>query len=252
MSDAKATLQESTVRLRALVEPLDAEQLRAPAYPKEWTIADVLSHLGSGATIFVRQVNDALSDETTPSDFSRSVWDDWDARTPEEQAAGLLATDEVLVARLAELTPDDVESVTLPMGPFTVTFDQYLGLRLNEHVLHTWDVEVAFNSDAVLPSEAVAAVLDHLGFVARFAAKPSGAERTYVVRTSNPVATFAITITSDSVTTAVGDDRSPADLELPAEAFIRLVYGRLDADHTPADIVGAEHLDELRAVFPGF
>src|SRR5208282_3604208 len=139
-------------------------------------------HLGSGATIFVRQVNDALSDETTPSDFSRSVWDDWDARTPVEQAAGLLATDEVLVARLAELTPDDVESVTLPMGPFTVTFDQYLGLRLNEHVLHTWDVEVAFNSDAVLPPEAVAAVLDHLGFVARFAAKPSGAERTYVVR----------------------------------------------------------------------
>ena len=204
-----------------------------------------------GATIFVRQVNDALSDDTTPVDFSRSVWDDWDARTPEEQAAGLLATDEVLVADSPNLRPT-TWSATFPMGPFTVTFDQYLGPRLNEHVLHTWDVEVAFNSDAVLPSEAVAAVLDHLGFVARFAAKPSGAERTYVVRTSNPVATFAITITSDSVTTAVGDDRSPADLELPAEAFIRLVYGRLDADHTPADIVGAEHLDELRAVFPGF
>ncbi len=42
------------------------------------------------------------------------------------------------------------------------------------------------------------------------------------------------------------------DLELPADALIRLVAGRLDPDHTPAGIVGASHLDELRQVFPGF
>jgi uncharacterized protein (TIGR03083 family) len=252
MSDAHTALRESTVRLRDLVEPLDAEQLRAPAYPTEWTIADVLSHLGSGATIFVRQVNDALSDTTTPSDFSRSVWDDWDARSPEEQAAGVLSVDEALTARLDELSPEDVASVGIPMGPFTLTFDQYLGLRLNEHVLHTWDVEVVFNRDAVIPHEAIDAVLDNLGFIARFAAKPNGAEHSYVVRTSNPVKTYAITVTPDGVTTEDGDDDAPADVELPAEAFIRLVYGRLDADHTPSGIAGAEHLDELRGVFPGF
>jgi uncharacterized protein (TIGR03083 family) len=252
MSDAKTALRESTVRLRALVETLDAEQLRAPAYPKEWTIADVLSHLGSGATIFVRQVNDALSDTPTPPDFSRSVWDDWDARTPEEQAEGVLAVDDELGARLDELTPEDVEAVAIPMGPFTLTFDQYLGLRLNEHVLHTWDVEVVSDIDAVIPPEAVDAVLDNLGFVARFAAKPSGAERTYVVRTSDPVKTFTIALTSDAVATDEGDPGATADVELPAEAFIRLVYGRLDPDHTPSDIAGAAHLDELRAVFPGF
>ena len=40
------------------------------------------------------------------------------------------------------------------------------------------------------------------------------------------------------------------DLVLPAEAFVRLVYGRLDPDHTPA-VRGTADLAELRAVFPG-
>ena len=48
---------------------------------------------------------------------------------------------------------------------------------------------------------------------------------------------------------------SPRDgqrqLVLPAEAFARLVYGRLDPDHTPPVEGDAESLDELRKVFPG-
>jgi hypothetical protein len=41
-------------------------------------------------------------------------------------------------------------------------------------------------------------------------------------------------------------------LTLPGEAFVRLIYGRLDADHTPApiDAEGVD-LDDLRAAFPG-
>ena len=39
---------------------------------------------------------------------------------------------------------------------------------------------------------------------------------------------------------------------LPAEAFIRLLYGRMDEAHTPpAESAGVE-LDELRPLFPGF
>src|SRR5271154_926862 len=112
MSDAITALRASTSQLRALVEPLDAQQLRTPAYPTEWTVADVLSHLGSGADIFARQVSDALAGTPTPSDFSRSVWDDWNARTPEGQAAGVLAADDALVARVDELTPEDAENIS--------------------------------------------------------------------------------------------------------------------------------------------
>jgi hypothetical protein len=38
---------------------------------------------------------------------------------------------------------------------------------------------------------------------------------------------------------------------LPAEAFVRLVYGRLDPDHTPPVETGGDELDALRKVFPG-
>jgi hypothetical protein len=37
---------------------------------------------------------------------------------------------------------------------------------------------------------------------------------------------------------------------LPAESLVRLVYGRLDPDHT-SPVVGPGSLDDLRPVFPG-
>jgi hypothetical protein len=49
MTDQLEVLRTSVARLGATVERLGPGQLAAPAYPAEWTIADVLSHLGSGA-----------------------------------------------------------------------------------------------------------------------------------------------------------------------------------------------------------
>ena len=54
MTDQLEVLRTSVARLGATVERLGPGQLAAPAYPAEWTIADVLSHLGSGAVIFQR------------------------------------------------------------------------------------------------------------------------------------------------------------------------------------------------------
>jgi len=41
-------------------------------------------------------------------------------------------------------------------------------------------------------------------------------------------------------------------LRLPAEALVRLVYGRLDPAHTPALEARGVDVDELRRIFPGF
>ena len=38
-------------RLAGLVAGLNADDLRAPSYDTDWSVADVLSHLGSGAEI---------------------------------------------------------------------------------------------------------------------------------------------------------------------------------------------------------
>ena len=46
--------------------------------------------------------------------------------------------------------------------------------------------------------------------------------------------------------------RRLTELRLPAEALIRLIYGRLDPAHTPPAEAREVDLDELRQMFPGF
>jgi hypothetical protein len=76
------------------------------------------------------------------------------------------------------------------------------------------------------------------------------------VSTSDPERQF-ILATGDEVTLTPADGDAPpepglAELRLPAEALIRLVYGRLDEAHTPpAETAGVE-LDDLRQIFRGF
>ena len=54
-----------------------------------------------------------------------------------------------------------------------------------------------------------------------------------------------------SVTEAEDGDDVDATLTLPAEAFLRLVYGRLDPAHVPADVTESPELETLRTVFRG-
>ena len=55
-----SVLRNSHDRLEALVRPLSPEQLRAQSYDTDWTIAQVLSHLGSGAEIATLSLAAAL------------------------------------------------------------------------------------------------------------------------------------------------------------------------------------------------
>jgi uncharacterized protein (TIGR03083 family) len=252
MSDVLESLRFSVDQLNSIIEPLSPEQLRLPAYPSEWTIADVLSHLGSGGVIFVRNVESALSGEPAPSDFNQSVWDEWNAKSPDAQAADLPAVDAAVIACLSALSPEERAGLKVALGPFELDFAAFAGLRLGEHVLHTWDVEVTFDPDAVLAPEVVEAILRGLLLLARFAAKPTGVTRTLVVQTEAPLKTYRIDLTPESVSLSEEASDANVDVRMAGEAFIRLVYGRLDPAHTPAGIAESEHLDELRKVFPGF
>ena len=93
-------------------------------------------------------------------------------------------------------------------------------------------------------------VIDNLGLIGRFAAKPTGDEREIRVRTTGPVRHFTVRLTPESAELLDGDGGMTPDLELPAESFCRLVYGRLDPDHSPPVSANGEVLDTLRRVFP--
>jgi hypothetical protein len=72
------------------------------------------------------------------------------------------------------------------------------------------------------------------------------------ISTTSPARTFTLDI-GETVTLASAEpDADLPALVLPAEAFVRLVYGRLDPAHTPPVQARQVDLDELRQVFPGF
>ncbi len=82
--------------------------------------------------------------------------------------------------------------------------------------------------------------------------QPDGKKRRLRVSTSDPERHFVLeTGDSVSLTESNGEEGLP-ELRLPAEALVRLVYGRLGPHHTPPVEADGVDLDELRQLFPGF
>jgi len=246
-----AVLHTSAAHLSVIVEPLTSEEIRGRAYPAEWTVADVLSHLGSGAVITRLNVDAALAGEGLDAEVVRAIWDEWNAKSPDDQAADALGADRDLLTKLDSLSAEDQARFRLVLGPLDLDLSAYLGTRVNEHALHTWDIEVSLDHSETLLSDAVGVVVDNLELIGRFGGKPTGADRTITVRTIDPSRDFEVVLQPGGITLSPSAPADHPDLELPAEAFVRLVYGRLDQDHTPP-FTGAEaDLDELRRAFPG-
>ena len=243
-----AALRVSVNRLRDIAMTVD--DLTEPAYPAQWSIADTLSHLGSGAVILRRRLDDILAGQPTADDFAAGVWETWNAKSPGEQREDALAADAALLARIEAVSPEQRSTFTMAMGPFTFDFPEFVGMRLNEHAFHTWDIDVAGNPAATIPPQIAALVVYNLELVARFTGKPTGETRTLTVVTAGPERRFRVDLASDSVTFSPATDAGAADLTLPAEAFARLVYGRLDPGHASPGARGPA-LDILRDVFPG-
>lgn len=255
-------------RLSDLVGELDDEGLTSKSYCDQWTIAQVVSHIGSGAEILGRTVDAVVAGEEPPSreEFPQ-IWARWNAMAPREVTEAALSTDGELVEKLEQLgdTLEDLEFTVF--GGLRVDAVGLLGMRLNEHALHTWDVAVALEPHALVDHDAVTLLLDRLPRTAGFLGKPDRAEvaRPFTVRviTSEPDReidvevgdTVAMTLLDSTPGTAraAREGARSAVLHLPAEAFLRLVHGRLDPSHTPT--VDAEEqatLDTLRRVFPGY
>jgi len=252
LQNALDVLSSSVGRLAGLVEQLSGDELRRPAYPSKWTIADVLSHLGSGATITEERLHAAVSGTEPDMAAMQATWDEWNAKTPEQQASDALAADRSMLESLVALSAEDRARARFAMGSLQLDIAGFLALRVNEHVVHTWDIAVVFDRTAPIPYEAVPSVLAGLGMIAGFVGKPTGTSRTINVRTTAPTRSYAVVLGSSSVSIAESTTATTSGLEMPAEALIRLVYGRLDPAHTPPVHGEPADLEQLRRAFPGF
>jgi uncharacterized protein (TIGR03083 family) len=246
-------LRHSHDRLQALVEPLDLASLEQRSYASEWSIAQVLSHLGSQAEIFGLFLEAGLTGQEPPGrDAFVPVWNTWNGKDPQAQATDGLRADEVTVARFESLDPDQKAGLRLHMFGMDMDLTGLVRMRLGEHAVHTWDVAVALDPSATVAPDAVALLIDTVGQLAARTAKPDEKPRRIRVSTSDPERHFVLE-TGEGVTLTESDGgEGLPELRLPAEAFIRLVYGRLGPHHTPQVEAEGVDLDDLRQLFPGF
>jgi uncharacterized protein (TIGR03083 family) len=255
-------LRGSHERLESLVRPLTADQVRGPSYCSDWTIAQVLSHLGSGAEIGLMMLPVALGEaEPLSGDAFGPVWDRWNAKGPAEQAADSLVADERHVLTLEQLGDADLARIRFPFIGLELDAAGLVRLRLGEHALHTWDVAVSADPAATVAPDAAALLVDNVPeFIAPRLGKPQGEEFRNRIITTGPDRDFLLTVTDTVSMTGwpwtgpeAATELGIPELRMPAEALLRLSYGRLDPEHTPADVAAdPADLDRLRKVFPGF
>jgi uncharacterized protein (TIGR03083 family) len=239
--------------LAGLVRTLTDDQLAATGGAAEWTVAQVLSHLGSGAEIGRAPIARAAG-ETVAAEDNQTIWARWDASAPRAQAEGFVEYNGRWLDTVEALTAEQRSSLTVDLGflPEPVSLLTALGLRLNEVANHSWDVRVAFDADAGVDAGSAAVLVDLLtgpvAFMLGFLAKP--AELADPVSVAIPGAGLVI----DDTVTMVDHLESPAaTFKGPPEAVVRLINGRLKAPYdNGVAIDGSITLDDLRRVFPGF
>jgi uncharacterized protein (TIGR03083 family) len=246
-------LRHSHETLQAVAGPLDAGQLARRSYASQWSIAQVLSHLGSQAEIFSLLLDAGLAGQDPPGqDAFPPIWEAWNAKSPDNQAADALRADQAVTVRLESL--DDTQRDRLHLHAFGMDLDTtgLARIRLGEHAVHTWDIAVALDPAATVAPDAVVLLVDTLGQLVTRTAKPRGQRRRLRVSTSSPVRHYMLDIGETATLMPTEGNSLRPELALPAEAFVRLVYGRLDPAHTPPVEATRVDLDELRQVFPGF
>jgi uncharacterized protein (TIGR03083 family) len=253
-----ASLRAEHSALATIVAQLTDAELVGPSGAAEWKVADVLSHLGSGAVITHAGLQVALGSRDAPEEgFNQSVWDRWNAMSPAEQRAGFLEHDEELVAALEALSEQQRDGLPLQVGflPEPVSVATFAGMRLNELAQHSWDVRVARSRAASLLPDSVSVLAEQfsteLAFMLGFIGKAD--QIADPVRLEIAGSGYQLSI-AESVSLIKPSGDATARFSGPLEAAIRLIAGRLSPAHTPDDVVvtGNVTLDELRKVFPGY
>ena len=250
-----AVLRDSHDRLASLAEALSDDFLTHISYADAWTVAQVFSHLGSGAEIALMLLEDALGGPPLDQEAVPAIWDVWDAKTPRRQAADCLAADDTHIKRLDGLTGAELAGISYHVWGMTLDAAGLIGLRLSEHAVHTWDIAVTVDPEAVVAPAAVDLLVPQLAFLAERTGRTEPGPLRVRLRGTHPEVDLLLDV-SDKVTLVpwpAGGAEADGEIATTTEGLLRLGYGRHDSGHSPpVQITGpADLLDRTRAVFPG-
>lgn len=249
-------------RLAKHAERLGPTELERPSFCREWSLARVYSHLGSGAEIGTSALAAARRGVAPPDPWP--VWNRWDAKSPTEMVGDFAPADEAYVDALTGAAESDgAEALMIPIDgrPWPLTL--LMTARLVEVALHEWDVAVVDDRDAQVDRTAARWVLTAfpLGITVQ-AVDPilAGrlAPRSITVGIADPTDRLILELqpSGPRLDRATVDGRAPdAVVRLPdAGAWMRLVSGRFrpGPDDDRVDISGNLRREDLYALFPGF
>lgn len=258
-----AALRTSHDRLAAFASGLDDDGLVEQSMCTDWTVAQVLGHLGSQAEIGLAALEANLAGREPPGqEANPPIWDRWNAMAPQEAARAFVAADRRVVEAFERFDDDQLATMRIKLAflPDRVDVAGAVGFRLSEHALHSWDVFAAFDPEATLAPESTELLVDRLpmmvGFVGRFTPRETRpAEATTVsIATSDPTRRFVLELGDDLELRPADGEDADGELAIPAEALLRLAAGRLRPDRRSGDVepAGALSLADLRSAFPGY
>jgi uncharacterized protein (TIGR03083 family) len=247
-----AALRSGNDSLAGLVSGYSDEQLAGSTGADEWDVSQVLSHLGSGAEIAMNGLQAALEGKPNPGmEFNKTVWARYDGASRRERLTWFLAAE--------SLNEETRDSLKIDMGflPAPVDVAVAASFRLGEFALHSWDVRVGTDPAATVAPEATPYLLPQMGMMAGFLGKPdalAGKTAVVAVTTTDPGGEWTLHLGEKVSVSAGAPERPDGTLALPAEAWARLVTGRLKPPYIPAGITttGVADLELLRKVFPKF
>ena len=253
-------LGRSHQELAAFAETIPPAAHTRRSYCTDWTVAQVYSHLGSGAEIEVARIRAALS--RGPSPDPGPIWQRWNALSPAEMISRFDSADAKYLQFIDELDLDALGDIQVAMDSMRVPLPSAMVLRLTEHALHSWDIYVAFDPTIEVASYATDLLVDLypreiIAMVATLQVAGRAGKAALLVDIESLSRTVLITF-ADSVSVetvhARDEPSSTGHIRLPTSgSWARLLTGRLDDDHMPSNITstGVPTLQELRALLQG-
>jgi uncharacterized protein (TIGR03083 family) len=246
--------------LLAYLEQLPLEGWTEPSACRDWQVYQVVSHLGSQPEIHAAALRSGLRGAPPMTDEERkAIWAHFDSLQPGQVLAEYRRTNGAYIELVDWLTEAELGQ-KIPWFLGDTPLAGVLAARLNEQTLHSWDIRSVRDPSATLTADNLPTLLDFnqaaLGRLAKPERAPTLHGQTIQLLLHEPDEALVLQVGPHGVTTTPGQAAS-ADLtlELPAEAFLRLIWGRLDLAQALAS--GQARLDrpeaaaELQALFPG-
>ena len=252
-----AALESSSARLAERAAALTLDELDRPSFATDWSVAQVLSHLGSAAEISTTLLRRGIAgrEDGPTAELVQPVWARWDGMSPGDQRSAWLEADARHRGALAELRPEDLDDVRIPYFSGLLDVATYAGYRLSEQSVHGWDIDVAMDDAAVIPAAEVDLLLERIDLVAtRFRDGATLAElgtRQVAIELTDRPRGLTLDLGEELHLYPCTAGEAVGALAGRAEHVLRLVYGR----HRPGDrlrVAGELALTDLQRLFPGY